>query len=435
MNKKEKKQLADNLGLPLSEFNRLLASANHAHKIISELGPFYGNGISKEPTFRIAAQPIPLPKNAKKILTQLGEDLLSLGRSLPDLDDKYKNMLGENLDFRIPPCWRIDVILDTEGNLRVNEIEGVDGASALMIAEQLAYDLKDLKHSTASTLVKTLGIMASKQDTTLKIAYIWPNTHVDPYILNIKRFIKFLETISKGKIVGELFDQDELKQGLIKIDWETFGGVINESSLNQEELEFLGVTNSQIISSGFYNALVNKGLFGLVYEAELKKFWEEKLGEQRFERLKKILINTKFITTLKQLEQAKKQKRVVKVSWAGSKISVMDRSNGVAMPYSQTKHNTEERWVALKQLLKEGLKMISQEYVEPAKIHSFLRKKATNLEAVDWYNRICVKYVCLGNPNSEKMPEVVLTATEVTLGPNIVPAGRECAFTAGEFID
>ena len=54
---------------------------------------------------------------------------------------------------------------------------------------------------------------------------------------------------------------------------------------------------------------------------------------------------------------------------------------------------------------------------------------------MEWYNRICVKYVCGGDPNSKDVPAVDLTATEVTLGPGVVPATRECAFTAGKFAD
>ena len=50
---------------------------------------------------------------------------------------------------------------------------------------------------------------------------------------------------------------------------------------------------------------------------------------------------------------------------------------------------------------------------------------------MSWYNRLCVKYVVDGNPNAEVAPEVYPTAAEVTLGPEVVPAGRKCAFTAG----
>ena len=73
------------------------------------------------------------------------------------------------------------------------------------------------------------------------------------------------------------------------------------------------------------------------------------------------------------------------------------------------------------------------DFVKPAQIHAFLRKKGTTLEEVNWYNRVCVKYVVEGDPEDDIMPNVAMTAVEVTLGPDIVPAGRECAFTAGAF--
>jgi hypothetical protein len=46
-----------------------------------------------------------------------------------------------------------------------------------------------------------------------------------------------------------------------------------------------------------------------------------------------------------------------------------------------------------------------------------------------------VKYVAGGNPNSESLPNAVITAVGVTLGPDVVPAGRKCAFTAGAFAE
>ncbi len=75
--------------------------------------------------------------------------------------------------------------------------------------------------------------------------------------------------------------------------------------------------------------------------------------------------------------------------------------------------------------------MIAQDFIVPGKFKSYLRKKGITLEYVDWYNRVCVKYVVEGNPNDVNLPAVALTATEVTLGPEVVPAGRKCAFTAG----
>jgi len=133
-------------------------------------------------------------------------------------------------------------------------------------------------------------------------------------------------------------------------------------------------------------------------------------------------------------DKARKSGEVVKASWAGTNTVLINRSKGVAVPNGTTIHSSDERWSSLKDLFNQGVKLISQEFVEPACIPTFLRKKGITLEAVEWYNRVCVKYVVDGNPNSKDVPSVSLTATEVTLGPDVVPAGRKCAFTAGAFI-
>ncbi len=433
-NQDDRALLAHNLGLSLEKFDKLLFSANHAYDVIKSLGPFYGKANISEPTFRIAAEPVPLPRAFENVLKQFGSDFLCLGRILHKLPKKYKKMLGDNLEFRLPPTWRIDTILDSKGRLRVNEIEGVDGASALMVAEQLAYKPQDLPSSTAGKLISTLKAY-TKTDGDFKIAIIWPNIETDPYIPNIKKFGNFLYDLSKKSVRVELFDEKDLRDGIQKPKWDTFGGVINESSLTLAELKKIGIKKNLIISAGFYNAIVNKGLFALIFEPKLNKFWVKEIGEEKLLRLQQIMIPTTFVSKKKHLEQAKKEGKVVKVSWAGTNISVMDRSKGVAIPTGNVKHNTEERWESLRELLKQDIKMIAQVYVEPGKIPTYLRKRGTTLEKVEWYNRICVKYVCTGDPNTETCPDVTITAVEVTLGPEVVPAGRECSFTAGMFVD
>lgn len=75
------KQLALQLGLTVDEFIKLVTSANHAYDVIKELGPFYGSDDVKEPTFRITAEPVLLPKGSKEILQQFGTDLLHLSKA------------------------------------------------------------------------------------------------------------------------------------------------------------------------------------------------------------------------------------------------------------------------------------------------------------------------------------------------------------------
>lgn len=421
------------LELTLEEFDRLLASAEHAYNVIKDLGPFYGKEDVKEPTFRITAEPVVLPMGAREKFQTFGEDFLQLGLALSKLPRSYKELLGRGLDFRVPPTWRVDAIWDKFGNLRVNEIEGADGATALMMAEQMAYNLQSLDQSTAARIIPTLKKLCSTPlDGKYKLALIrWNNHHAT----NTRKFIKFLFELSKGDIEIDFYDQNELGTKQIRPNWKKYHGVINESSFSPRELKQLGVAKDQIIISGDYTALSNKGILALVFEKKLKSFWIKQIGEERLLRIQKILIPTNFIESTRGLEEAKKMGQVVKVSWAGSNIAFTTHSKGVAMPEGEIEHSSNERWEFLKTLLKKGARIVSQDYIKPRKIKAYLRKRGTNLEPVEWYNRVCIKYVCVENPNSQDLPNVAITAAEVTLGPNVIPSSRECAFTAGKFQD
>ncbi len=434
MNENDRKIHAQNLGLSLEEFDKLVLSANQAHAKIAELGPFYGKEEIKDPTFRITAEPVTLPNGSKQTYEILGGDFLELAKSLPKLSEDIKTKLGDDLSFRVPLTWRIDSIVDQNGYIRVNEIEGKDGANALMIAEQLAYGLQDLSESTASQFVKTLKSLFPDEKI-IKIALILTDIPNYPHTPNAKRFVNFLHELSASTIQIDLIDENDIRNNGLKPDWSKYSAVINETSLSPKELFKLEVKPEQLISAGNHTALVNKGLFALIFDKELDNFWIENLGQESLERLRKYLIPTDFIETKEELKEARKKGRVVKVSWAGINTALVNRSRGVAIPVGDVEQNTEERWELLEDLLKKGLRIVAQDFVEPQKIPSFLRKRGITLEKVDWYNRVCVKYVVSANPDAEVSPNVVLTATEVTLGPGIVPATRECAFTAGKFVD
>lgn len=425
---------AKRLGLTLSEFDRLVISANTAYEIIKELGPFYGREDSQEPTFRIAAEPIRLPMGSREILIQLGQDLLMLGQTLKKLPDNYKSMLGEDPSYSVPPTWRIDTIITEEGKLKVNEIEGVDGASALMMAEQQAYHLQKFSESTAAKLITVLEKMDLKQiDGVYKLALIRvdvPNNSCSP---NAERFIGFIDTLSNGKVQVEHINDADLLSGNLKLDWNSYSGVINEGTILPQQLFSYGVTSEKLISAGNYNALVNKGIFAIFFDEALKEFWIENLGEDVYLRLKNILIPSSFVTTRQELADARHEGKVVKVFWAGTNTALINRSRGVALPYGDIEQSSDERWEYLGTLLDQGVKLISQDFVKPALIKTFLRKKGITLEPVEWYNRLCVKYVADNNPNNDEIPTVSLTGIEVTLGPDVIPAGRRCAFTAGTF--
>lgn len=429
----DRKELAKQLNLSVDQFDKLVKSANRAHDTIVEMGPFYGPEDSKEPTFRITAEPIHLPHGSKEILTTLGSDLLQLGRCLPKLPDKYKKLLGDGMDYRVPLSWRIDTIINNSNIIQLNEVEGIDSVSALMMAEQLAYGLQEKHETTLSRFVSALRILfPEKQYPSFKIAII-RNLQNNPFTPNAKRFIEFLGNLSDGTIQCDLYDIGELQSNIIKPKWEDYVGILNEAYCSPHDLQMLGIRLEQILSAGNYHPLVNKGLFALVHSDELYDFWEKELGKDCIERLKTIMIPTEFVTSVTALHKARKDGRVVKVSWAEGNQIIINRVKGVAIAQGDIEENQNERWNLLEEYFHKGYTIIAQDYVEPAKISAYLRKKSTNLEEVEWYNRICVKYVVGGNPNGQDTPPVYLTATEVTLGPEIIPAGRKCAFTAGTF--
>jgi len=427
----DKLELAKRLNLSLKQFDYLLSSANSVHDILTELGPFYGRETIKEPTFRITAEPVILPHGSKKLLDQFGNDLLHLGKVLPKLPENMKSKLGSNLDFRIPLTWRIDSIIDTNDKININEIEGIDSVSALMMTEQLAYHLQSTRESTVAIFASTLKKMYP-QNFPLLIAIIRTDIENNPFTPNARRFIEFLERISNGEIKCDLLDIDQLKNSSIKPNWSNYTAIINEAYASLNELEKIGIVKEKLLNAGNYNAFINKGVFALLFDPLLTAFWKNGIGLERHERLKSILIPTSFANTEEDLKKARKEGKVCKVSWAEDNIIIINRVKGVAMPIKDLLEGEDERWKFLEECLHKGNRVIIQDFVEPTRISAFLRKKSTNLEHVDWYNRLCVKYVCDGNPNHVDIPTTQITAAEVTLGPEIIPAGRACAFTAGK---
>lgn len=370
---KNRQTLATNLGLDLSTFDNLITSANYAYDYMKDNGPFYGRGVDKEPTFRICAKPINLPNGSKKLALDLGNDIFHLAQVLHLLPAENKKLLGKGVDFRIPPMWRVDIILDEKGTFHLNEIEGQDGANALMMALQQAYHLQALQESTAAQLVETLKRMCIQQKNNhYKIAYLRVNNYHTP---NAQRFIKYIEKISNGTVLLEHFFDDELREGTILPHWESYAGVISECSLSPTELYAFGIKEEQIVLVGNYNAIANKGVMALLFEENLKSFWLKKLGEERFDRLKHIFIPTRWIKTLDDLKRAREKGMVVKVSWAGRDTTLINRSKGLALPSDTLPHGSDERWDLLKDLLTKGVSLIAQEFIMPTQISIFLRKK------------------------------------------------------------
>lgn len=432
----DREQRAIGLGLSLKRFDELINSANAAYEILRDLGPFYGREDIKDPTFRITAEPVFLPKKSKEQFELLGGDLLAVGKALLKLPEIYKDKLSDKVDYRIPPTWRIDAILDQDGEIKMNELEGVDSASALMVAEQLAYNLQTLNKSTAALLIPTIKSMVKvpHRGDKYKIAVLRAYLEGNPHTSNAKRFVELLEKLSGGSLKIDLLDGEQLRSGKIKPNWNKYHGVINETILSSRALSRLGIRTKLVLSSGNFNAIGNKGVFALIFDKKLKTFWKKEIGIDRLERLQKILIPTKFIETEKDLKAARKAGKVVKVSWANNMV-LLNRSKGVAIPEGDLEQSSDERWEQLRELLLEGVKLIAQNYVKPARLKALLRKKGTTLEPIEWYNRVCVKYIVQGDPTAEETNSVKPTAIEVTLGPDVIPAGRACAFTAGTFQD
>jgi len=430
----EPNESSNNLGLPQEVFDRLLTSANKAHSIITELGPFYGQEEITEPTFRITAEPVKLPIALKETLTVFGNDLLQLGKVLEIAPDSIKKQLGTDvLEFFVPPTWRIDAILDENGELKVTEIEGRDRANALMMAEQFAYGLQTLPQSTAAYFLESIK-QTIKNHPSNRVAFLREDPIVNRHTANDTRFIGYLQKIAKESVIFEVIDESTILEQKNKLDWNRFSGIINETSLPPRELYTFGIRKEQLITAGNYGALTNKAVFALVFAPDLAEFWTKHLGSDRLNRLQQMLIPSHFIQTEEDLENTHRQGRTVKVAWAGlENTHLINRANGVALPEGEVKHSSEERWSMVKELLKQNVTIIAQDFVRPAKIPAYLRKKGTSLEAVSWYNRICVKYVVDGNPYGDPVPQVAMTAVEATLGPDIIPAGRKCAFTAGTF--
>jgi len=428
----DRKAMALQLRIPVERFDDLVESSNHVYEFLKIMGPFYGRDEIGDPTFRTTASPVRLPVGSKALLSTFGEDLLYLGRVLSKLPHRYKKMLGEGIDYRVPIAFRIDTILDKTGIIRANEVEGMDGASALMMIEQLAYGLQSLNETTVGRLISALQkiYLISEDKPPLQIAIVRSDLEANPYSANVRRFVELIHEVSKGTIECALFDIDHLRTKSVIPDWSTYHVVLNETYFSPRELYELGVSKQQLLAAGNYNALVNKGIFALIHEPVLKEFWINEIGNARFERLAQLIIPSRFISTDEELHVARDAGKVVKVTW-GDDMAVANRSQGVALPIGDVTQSSEERWEFLHTCLRNGYTMIAQDFVEPALIHAYLRKKGTSLESVEWYNRICVKYVVDGNSNAEVVPEVNITATEVTLGPDVIPAGRKCAFTAG----
>lgn len=396
---------ARNLEFTPERYNKLLDQATSAYQWFIENGPFYGT--KKEPSFRLSAEPIILPKNYLDQLQTIGKDIVALDSALAELPDWAKDKLGKDISFNSEPSWRLDIILDENGLLNINEIQVDDGADALMIAEAMAYDLIDLPQSTAAALNKAYRQKLNAQaDEKLNLAAIWTNINprIDPYVSNAQKMARFLSKVSQGKTKLTLIQADE------NYNPSDFNGVIN-CCIPPSRLPF---QSQQVLSQTNFSAIDNKGVFSLITDRGLIEFWLKTLSRESFSRLEKILIPSKFISTKNNLLDALNDKNsVVKSYWTQGDAELLQSGQGVFGPWSDFR----KKWEAI-DMFSAGFKFIRQQFITPSRISAvILNGNRNGLEKVNWYNRICAKYV-----------SGQLTAVEMTLGPYIVPTKRDCCF-------
>ena len=399
------KSRASNLGLSPEVYSKFLLQAQTAYDWFKANGPFYGT--KGEPSFRLSSEPISLPRTYLDQLQTLGEDLLVLDSSLERLPANAKTALGKDVVFSPELSWRLDIILDESGALNINEIQVDDGADALMIGEQLAYNLINLEQSTAAALDKAYREkLKVAPDQRLSLAAVWTSTNpqIDPYVSNARKMSEYFNLVSRG--------QTKLTLLRAKDDYNPtdFDGVIN-CCVPPSQLNF---RSEQILSQTNFSAIDNKGLFVLLRAKELAESWKETLDNERYERLKKVFIPSRLIQDKNTLLEAlNDENSVVKAYWANGDAELLQSGQGVFGPWNDFRKKREAQ-----DMFTSGFKFLRQQLVTPVKIPALvLSTNGQTLKKVDWYNRICAKYV-----------QGQLTAVEMTLGPYIVPTKIDCCF-------
>lgn len=414
---------ASALELSPDVFINKLAKVNAVYDRIMSLGPFYGKDIKgQNPSFRVTAEPLLLPRRFQEELKQLGQDIYVLAGCLVLLPSSYRAILGDGWSLHTPFSLRIDAIIDDQDKLYVNEVQISDGGDGRMIGLQLAYGLGTLQDSTAWYTVDFIkDRYTQKGITSPRIAFIRQNLVDSPYATNAKRMQEFLAQASGEDVQFSLVDRDELDM----VNWDLFDGVINYAYVRENDLVKKGIDPDKILCVGDASYIGSKALFALLHDSKLNQFWQQVLGEDIFQRLRSYFIPSTIIESKEQITQAKDNRLVVK-TYDSERLSMLGAARGVFGPWNLG----EEEWLKAYMIFGNGGKLIEQKYIVPKKFPAFLRSHSgKNLERVSWYNRICAKYVA---PTSSRK-EVVLTGLEATLGKNEKPSGVGCAFTSIDF--
>lgn len=416
--KLENKVAQENLTTP-PESNELAKKATNAYKLFNEMGPFYGT--VPEPTFRISAEPVSLPENMLSEYTQIGKAIHTLSEAIKDLPPEIQQQYFKGRVFAPTPfTWRLDTIIS--GNeIFINEIETLDGADALMVAEQITYGLQTLDATTVKYYIEYFDQLFGQpqEGETRKLLFIRDLHDVPQYVANTERMIEYIEKLSGGKYNVILIDNSEIE----RINFDDYIGVWNLSvKITPDNLEDAGMKKPQLIQDGISSSLSNKAIFACIFDEDLESFWIENIGINNLNTLKKHLIPSSIIKTKPQLKNAVDDPKLVVKAYRAQDKQILGQGSSV-FGNDLGKNAFKE---ALR-LFQQGVKFISQEYIVPDKLNAWLKKGRT-VEPVNWYNRICVKYVIDGTTP-------IITAAEATLGPNPKPMGRKCCFTAVSFSD
>ncbi len=390
---------------------QLKQSAQQAYDRFIELGPFYGSGQNHAPTFRVAAEAVVLPESIEQELWQTGEDLKQLASGLSALPAECKQKLDKALYEPLPIAFRIDAIYNEKSKLQINEIQISDGADALMTAEQQIYNGKILENLTPGYYLQALRDRLGNRP--LSLILLRPKN--DPYKPNSQRMAEMLARLSNDKINLKIIDIYEEKLDLKKYDC----FFLSDPRVSPEILFNQGVKPEQLLWAGPWTALGNKLVIAFLFDQNLDDFWQQKLGRARLDRLRQICIPTTIISSLEELQQAKNNQRVVKVAWSDNPALTTD-NQGVVGPWSD-----EAAWQKMLINYQKQAVLVEQPFIRPKQLSATL-KKGQQSNKVNWYNRICSKYVVVDDM-------AFLTATEATLGPRVVPAGQGCCFTAVTF--
>lgn len=412
--RKKGERQANALGIRESEYYRLIEQGQRAKEIFTMWGPFYGD--SKEPTFRVSAEPLLLGHEYEEQLEVIGESIRALQQALPSVPEEVRKKLGIVTSLTPTPTWRIDAIIDITGKLLLNEIQVADGASALMVAEQLAYGLQEPSASTAAQFANTMKETWSSSGKPVKIAWYYPD---DLYLANARSFTKMVNVFSSGQVIMNIISDRNEQPNLVGYDF-----VINETLKDvSSELSKSSIAPNQCYGSE-QSFLGNKALYALLLDTTWENFWIKNMGTDNFYTLREVLPATTIVGTRKELQKAISENKVIKACGTTNNLALLGSGKGVFGPWDYTKYQSAV------DLFNQGELLIVQEFIEPAQLPILLLKGKQNLEKVNWYNRICATYVT--NPWQDES-DVKLTAVEATLGENVVPAKRGCTFTAVSF--